>query len=392
MTLPLDGIRVIEMGQLIAGPFTTTLLAWFGAEVIKIEAPGGDPIRRWRKLDDTGTSWWWHSIGRNKKSVTLDLKQPAGRDIARRLIEKSDVVVENFRPGTMEQWGLGPDYFEADHPELIYTRISGYGQTGPYADKPGYASVCEGFGGFRHLNGFPGEAPVRPNLSMGDTLAAIHAALGTVVALFNRERGGGGQVVDVAIFEAVFNLLEAVIPEFSGAGIERAPSGTTITGIVPTNTYKSRDNKYLIIGGNGDSIFKRLMRAAGRPDMADDPRLAHNPGRVEHAVAIDAALADWCGQHDAATLLEQLAGARVPSGPIYSVADIFNDPHYQARELLETVTINGKPITLPAFAPRLTKTPGKTRWSGPQAGAHNAEVFGQLLGMDAAAIAKLSTQ
>lgn len=392
MTLPLDGIRVIEMGQLIAGPFTTTLLAWFGAEVIKIEAPGGDPIRRWRKLDDNGTSWWWHSIGRNKKSVTLDLKQPAGRDIARRLIEKSDVVVENFRPGTMEQWGLGPDYFEADHPELIYTRISGYGQTGPYADKPGYASVCEGFGGFRHLNGFPGEAPVRPNLSMGDTLAAIHAALGTVVALFNRERGGGGQVVDVAIFEAVFNLLEAVIPEFSGAGVERAPSGTTITGIVPTNTYKSRDNKYLIIGGNGDSIFKRLMRAAGRPDMADDTRLAHNPGRVEHAAAIDAALADWCSQHDAATLLEQLACARVPSGPIYSVADIFNDPHYQARELLETVTINGKPVTLPAFAPRLTKTPGKTRWSGPEAGAHNAEVFGQLLGMDAAAIAKLSTQ
>lgn len=389
MTLPLDGIRVIEMGQLIAGPFTTTLLAWFGAEVIKIEPPGGDPIRRWRKLDANGTSWWWHSIGRNKKSVTLDLKQQACRDIARQLIEKSDVVVENFRPGTMEQWGLGPDNFKTRCPELIYTRISGYGQTGPYANKPGYASVCEAFGGFRHVNGFPGEAPVRPNLSMGDTLAAIHAALGTLVALFNRERGGGGQVVDVAIFEAVFNLLEAVIPEFSGAGVEREPSGSTITGIVPTNTYKSRDGKYVVIGGNGDSIFKRLMRAAGRPDMADDERLTHNPGRCAHATEIDAAIAEWCGQHDIATLLEQLAEARVPSGPIYSVADIFNDPHYQARGLLEDVTVNGKPVTLPAFAPRLAKTPGQTLWSGPDVGEHNTEVLSQLLGMDAAAIAKL---
>lgn len=387
MTQPLSGIRVIEMGQLIAGPFTTTLLAWFGAEVIKIEPPAGDPIRHWRKLDDTGTSWWWYSIGRNKKSVTLDLKQERDRQLARQLIDKADVLVENFRPGTMEAWGLGPEAFKDNHPNLVYTRISGYGQTGPNAAKPGYASVCEGFGGFRYLNGFPGEAPVRPNLSMGDTLAAIHAALGTVMALLHRERGGAGQTVDVAIFEAVFNLLESVIPEFSGAELVREPSGTTLTGIVPTNTYRSRDGKFVIIGGNGDSIFKRLMEAAGRQDMADDPRLAHNPGRVEHEAEIDAAISHWCSQHNAADLLAQLETARVPAGPIYTVADIFSDPQYQARGLLESVTINGKPLTLPAFAPHLNATPGQTRWVGPALGEHNREVLGELLGLSDAELA-----
>ncbi len=385
----LDGIRVIEMGQLIAGPFTTTLLAWFGAEVIKIEPPKGDPIRHWRKLDENGTSWWWYSIGRNKKSVTLDLKTTQGRETARRLIEKSDILVENFRPGTMEKWGLGPGTFEDAHPDLVYTRISGYGQTGPYANKPGYASVCEGFGGFRYLNGFPGEAPVRPNLSMGDTLAAIHAALGTVMALFHRERGGGGQTVDVAIFEAVFNLLEAVIPEYSGAGEVRQPSGTTVTGIVPTNVYRSRDGKFLIIGGNGDSIYRRLMEAAGREDLANDPALAHNPGRVAHQQQIDEAISAWCITEDAASLLAKLEAARVPAGPIHSVADIMADPQYQARGLLEKVTVNGKAVTLPGFAPRLAGTPGKTRWPGPTLGEHNQDVFGDLLGMDDKEIAAL---
>jgi crotonobetainyl-CoA:carnitine CoA-transferase CaiB-like acyl-CoA transferase len=381
MNAPLAGITVIEMGQLIAGPFTTTLLAWFGAEVIKIEPPAGDPIRHWRLLDETGTSWWWYSIGRNKKSVTLNLKNTEQRILAKRLIEKADVLVENFRPGTMENWGLGPDDFKNSNPDLIYTRISGYGQTGPFANKPGYASVCEGFGGFRYLNGFPGEAPVRPNLSMGDTLAAIHAALGTVMALFNRERKGGGQVVDVAIFEAVFNLLESAIPEYAGAGVIREPSGTTLTGIVPTNTYQSRDGKYLIIGGNGDSIFKRLMQTAGRPDLAEDPRLAHNPGRVEHEAEIDEAIAYWCSLHDADKLLALLEEANVPSGPILNVADILTHPQYRARELLEGITINGKPLTIPAFAPRLSRTPGKTQWPGPELGAHNEEVLGGLLGL-----------
>lgn len=389
MKAPLEGITVVEMGQLIAGPFTTSLLGWFGAEVIKIEPPLGDPIRHWRKLDETGTSWWWYSIGRNKKSVTLDLKQSAHRQIAKKLIQQADVLVENFRPGTMEKWGLGPDKFTADNPNLIYTRISGYGQTGPYAEKPGYASVCEGFGGFRYVNGHAGEAPVRPNLSMGDTLAAIHAALGTVMALLKRERFGGGQVVDVAIFEAVFNLLEAVIPEFSGAKVVREPSGTTVTGIVPTNTYKSRDDKYIIIGGNGDSIFKRLMTAAGREDMANDPRLEHNPGRVEHEQEIDQAISAWCAKHDANALLAMLEEARVPSGPIYSVADMFADPQYHSRELLETITINGKPLEIPAFVPRLNDTPGKTRWAGPKLGEHTNEVLGEKLGLSADEIAKL---
>lgn len=386
---PLAGIRVIEMGQLIAGPFTASLLGWFGAEIIKIEPPEGDPIRHWRKLDDTGTSWWWYSIGRNKKSVTLDLKQEAQRQLARALINKADVLVENFRPGTLENWGLGPETFKVSNPGLICTRISGYGQTGPMAGKPGYASVCEGFGGFRHLNGFPEAAPVRPNLSMGDTLAALHAALGTVLALLHRARGGTGQTVDVAIFEAVFNLLESVIPEFSGAGLVRGPSGTTLTGIVPTNTYRSRDGKYLVIGGNGDSIFKRLMQAAGRPDLALDPRLAHNPGRVTHEVEIDTVISTWCAQHSAADLLARLEDAQVPAGPIYTAADIMADPQYQARGLLESVTINGKPLILPAFAPRLAATPGQTCWPGPALGEHNREVLGELLGLSETEIAAL---
>lgn len=390
MTAPLAGITVIEMGQLIAGPFTATLLAWFGAEVIKIEPPNGDPIRRWRQLDDSGTSWWWYSIGRNKKSVTLNLKDARQRQLAKQLIDSADVLVENFRPGSMEKWGLGPDAFKQSNPELIYTRISGYGQTGPMADKPGYASVCEGFGGFRYVNGEPGQAPVRPNLSMGDTLAAIHAALGTVTALFKRERSGGGQVVDTAIYESVFNLLEAVIPEYAGAGVIRQPSGTTVTGIVPTNTYRSRDGQFLIIGGNGDSIFKRLMVAAERPDLAADPRLAHNPGRVTHEAEIDAALAHWCAQHDATSLLAKLEDAEVPSGPILSVADIFQHPHYQARGLLESVTVNGQAVTLPSLAPRLADTPGETRWPGPKIGQHNQEILGERLGLSDAELRQLS--
>ena len=252
--LPLAGVKVVELGQLIAGPFAGTLLAYFGAEVIKVEPPGGDPIRGWRKLDDSGTSFWWRSIGRNKRSVTLDLKSDAGRDLAARLIDGADVLIENFRPGTLEKWGLGPERFTDSNPGLIYTRISGYGQDGPYADKPGYASVCEGIGGLRYVNGFPGERPVRPNLSLGDTVAGLHAALGILLALFERRGSGLGQVVDVALYETVFNLLEAVIPEFDGAGLIREPAGSTVTGIVPTNTYRCADGKYVIIGGNGDSI------------------------------------------------------------------------------------------------------------------------------------------
>ncbi|MEC8428162.1 MAG: CoA transferase, partial [Pseudomonadota bacterium] len=271
---PLDGVRVIEMGQLLAGPFAGVMLAYFGAEVIKVEPPkGGDPLRGWRIVEN-GTSHWFRSLGRNKKSVTLDLRQQEGRDLAAQLIDTADVVIENFRPGVMEKWGLGPEDVKKTNPELVYARISGFGQSGPYASRPGFASVCEGMSGFRYVNGFPDQAPVRPNLSIGDTVAGIHAALGVVMALYAREKGNAsGQVVDVALYEAMFNLMEGVVPEFSGAGVVREPSGTTVTGIVPTNTYRCGDGKHVVIGGNGDSIFKRLMQAVGREDMAEDERL-----------------------------------------------------------------------------------------------------------------------
>ena len=386
---PLAGYRVIELGQLIAGPFTGSMLGYFGAEVIKIEPPkGGDPIRGWRVVED-GTSLWWHSIARNKKSVTIDLKSPDGVELVKQLINTADVVIENFRPGVVEKWGLGPDEFKQSNPKLVYARISGYGQDGPNASKAGFASVCEGYSGFRYVNGHPDSAPVRPNLSIGDTIAGIHATLGVTMALLEREKSGSGQVVDVALFEAMFNLLEAVIPEYSGAGVVREPSGTTVTGIVPTNTYVCKDGKYVVIGGNGDSIFVRLMEAAEHPDMAHDPRLADNKGRVAHEDEIDAALAGWCLKYDSAVILDKLAEARVPGGPIFNVADMMADEHYQARGLFERVEINGKPLDIPAIIPKLDRTPGGTRWSGPQLGEHNDEVLGGLLGLDADGIAEL---
>jgi crotonobetainyl-CoA:carnitine CoA-transferase CaiB-like acyl-CoA transferase len=389
---PLEGLRVIELGQLLAGPFTGTILAYFGAEVIKVEPPGGDPVRGWRLLKN-GTSLWYYSLGRNKKSVTLDLKSERGRELARRLLETADVVVENFRPGLMEEWGLGPEHLKARNPGLVYARISGYGQTGPYAAKPGYASVTEGFGGFRYINGVPGEAPVRPNISLGDTLAAIHAALGIALALIQRARPGGeGQVIDVALYESVFNLMEGIVPEYDGAGAIREPSGTTVTGIVPTNTYRCSDDRYVVIGGNGDSIFRRLMQAAGRADMAANPALASNAGRVAHEPEIDAALAAWCAANPAARIIEVLEEARVPVGPIYSVADMMADPHYRARGMFERVEIDGEPLSIPAILPKLERTPGRTDWPGTAAGSHNDEVLCGMLGLDEAAIAGLRAE
>nr|WP_281368245.1 CaiB/BaiF CoA-transferase family protein [Simiduia aestuariiviva] len=392
VTKPLAGIRVIEMGQLLAGPFTGCLLGYFGAEVIKIEAPGGgDPLRNWRQLDDTGTSYWWRSLGRNKKSVTLDLRQVQGQALAAKLIDSADVLIENFRPGVMEQWGLGPEQFTSCNPKLVYARISGFGQTGPYAHKPGFASVCEGMSGFRHLNGFPGEAPVRPNLSIGDTIAGIHAALGIALALLAQRNGDqAGQVVDVSLVESMFNLMEGVVPEFSGAGLVREASGTTVTGIVPTNTYRCGNGKFVVIGGNGDSIFKRLMTAIDRADMAHDPRMADNAGRVEHQVAIDNAIAKWCLDRDSDAVIAHLEAERVPVGPIYNVADQMTDPHFQARGLFERVEINGKPLDIPALMPKLTGTPGATEWPGGAVGSHNQEVLAELLGLSADEIAELS--
>jgi len=379
---PLAGYRVIELGQLLAGPFAGCMLGYFGAEVIKIESPnGGDPIRRWREMRGD-TSLWWRSLARNKKSVTIDLKTTQGIELVRQLIEKADVVIENFRPGVVEKWGLGPNDFSDSNPGLVYARISGYGQDGPYASKPGFASVCEGMSGFRYVNGHPGEAPVRPNLSIGDTISGIHAALGIVLALLEKQGSGSGQVIDVALVESMFNLMEAVVPEFDGNGVIRQPSGSTVTGIVPTNTYRCSDGKYIVIGGNGDSIFQRLMVAAGYPDMAEDPRLASNQGRVEHELEIDTVLTQWCAAHDSAYLLELLDQARVPAGPIYNVEDMLNDEHFNARGLFETVEIDGQPLKIPAIVPKLSRTPGATRWPGGELGHDNQEVLEGLLGLD----------
>ncbi|MBE1298437.1 MAG: CoA transferase [Alteromonadaceae bacterium] len=380
---PLDGIRVIEFGQLLAGPFAGSILSYFGAEVIKIEPPGsGDPIRGWREVDE-GTSFWWRSLGRNKKSVTLDLKQAQGRELARKLADSADVIIENFRPGTMEKWGLGPQELKKSNPKLVYARISGFGQTGPYAKRPGFASVCEGMSGFRYLNGFPGEVPVRQNLSIGDTISGIHAALGIALAIIQRSNDpqNNGQVVDVALYESMFNLLEAVVPEYSGAGVVREASGTTVTGIVPTNTYRCSDGKFVVIGGNGDSIFKRLMQTVGRNDLAEDPRLSDNAGRVQHEAEIDAVLKHWCEHQTSAQVLQNLETSKVPAGPIYNVEDMLADAHFNERGLFEEVEINGKPLKIPAILPKLADTPGRTDWPGGDVGSHNSEVLGEVLGL-----------
>lgn len=388
---PLEGIRVIELGQLLAGPFTGSMLAYFGAEVIKVESPnGGDPIRGWREVQN-GTSLWWHSLGRNKKSVTIDLKTDEGRSLVKELIDNADVLIENFRPGVMEQWGLGPEDVKPTNPGIIYTRISGYGQDGPNSTKPGFASVCEGFSGFRYVNGFEDQAPVRPNLSIGDTIAGIHAALGVTLAIIERSNNvqGEGQVIDVALYESMFNLMEAVVPEYDGAGIVRQPSGTTVTGIVPTNTFRCRDGKYVVIGGNGESIYRRLMIAVGRKDMAEDPELADNAKRVIHEQKIDKVLADWCLENDSRTVIDILEAERVPVGPIYNIEDMMADPHYQARGMFEQVEIDGKPLKIPAILPKLGSTPGETKWSGPKLGSHNDEIFRDLLGLDNERLDKL---
>lgn len=391
---PLEGIRVLEMGQLIAGPFAGQMLAYFGADVVKIEPPGkGDPLRTWRLLDEQGTSYWWSSIARNKRSLALDLSSSEGQAIAKQLIDKTDVLIENFRPGKMESWGLGPESFKSSNPKLVYTRVSGYGQDGPYAAKPGFASVCEGVAGMRYVNGFPGEAPVRANLSLGDTFAGLHAVIGILLSLVNRPHDNGqGQTVDVSIVESVFNMMEGVVSEYDGTGTVREPSGTTVTGIVPTNTYACADGKYIVIGGNGDSIFKRLMQAIGRDDMADNEAMANNAGRVEHESEIDDVLSKWCASQNASQALEILDGASVPAGPINSIADVLDDPHFQARGSFEPVMVNGQQRQVPAVHPRLERTPGSTDWAGPELGEHTESVLRAWLDADDAAMERWSEQ
>ncbi|MEM7100437.1 MAG: CaiB/BaiF CoA-transferase family protein [Pseudomonadota bacterium] len=387
---PLNGIKVIELGQLLAGPFAGTMLAYFGAEVIKVEPPGdGDPIRGWRLLDESGTAFWWRSLGRNKKSVTANLRTEQGRSVARRLMQNADVVIENFKPGSLEKWGLGPETFVTDNPDLIFARISGYGQDGPNSHKPGYASVTEAYSGFRYVNGFPDGVPVRPNLSIGDTVAGLHAVLGILLAIVSRHQNNtSGQVVDVALYEAMFNLMEGMVPEYDGAGAIREPSGSTLTGIVPTNTYLCGDGKHVVIGANGDSIFVRLMQALGREDIAEDPKYADNAGRVVHEDYIDGVIAVWTKARSSEDVIEVLEAAQVPVGPIYNVADMMADPHYQARGMFESIETPSGPLKIPAMLPKLSKTPGSTEWPGGEVGTHTDEILSGL-GFSAAEITQL---
>ncbi|MBI2296119.1 MAG: CoA transferase [Betaproteobacteria bacterium] len=377
---PLQGIRVIELGTLIAAPFCARLLAEFGAEVIKIESPdGGDPLRKWRKLHQ-GTSLWWYVQGRNKKSLTLDLKHPEAQEIVHKLARHADIVVENFRPGAMEKWNLGWERLSKINPRLIMVRLSGFGQTGPYRDRPGFGAIAESMGGLRYVTGYPDRPPVRVGVSIGDSIAALHGVIGALMALHHRNvNGGRGQFVDVALYEAVFNMMESVLPEYDMFGFVRERSGASLPGIVPSNTYVTRDNKYVVIGANADPIFKRMMNAIGRPDLANDPQLAHNDGRVARTEEIEKAIGEWVAAHDLERALDVLEKADVPSSKIFDIADIVKDAHYAAREMIRPHRLkDGTLLKLPGIVPRMSETSGDTRWVGPELGEHTAEVLAAL--------------
>jgi len=385
---PLDGVRVLELGQLLAGPFAGTLLGYFGAEVIKIEPPAGDPLRSWRGMLG-GTSLWWRSLARNKRCVVVDLHHLEGRDIVRKLARSCDAIIENFRPGTMEAWGLGPDELRADHAGLIYVRVSGFGQTGPYRRRAGFASVCEAVAGLRHITGVIGGPSVRSNLSLGDTLGGLHATIGLLLALIQRGRTGEGQVVDVALTESVLNVLESVLPEFEHLGMVRGPSGATITGVVPSNVYPCKDGRSVVLGANTDRLFVVLMRAIGREDLATAADLAHNPGRVARASDIDAAITAWTQSRSLEDAVQSLNDEGIPAGPINDVRDIARDPHFIERGLWERLDVDGESVALPALAPRLDATPGRSAWAGPALGAHTDQVLAELTGASAELLADL---
>ncbi|MDN3560993.1 CoA transferase [Halomonas sp. FeN2] len=387
--LPLQGLKVLELGQLIAGPFATKLLGEFGADVIKIEPPGtGDPLRKWRMIED-GTSLWWHVQTRNKRSVALDLRSEEGQDLVRQLAAEADVVVENFRPGTLDNWGLGWEALSQLNPRLIMVHISGYGQTGPYRDKPGFGVIGEAMGGLRYLTGQPGEPSVRVGVSIGDSLSALYAVIGTLLALQERNRSGLGQEIDVALYESVFAMMESLLPEFDASGQVREPSGSALPGITPSNAYRCQGGDYVLIAGNGDSIFKRLMGVIGRDDLANDPALAHNDGRSQQADMIDAAIQAWTAERPRDAILQALDDARVPAGYPYTAEDIAFDPHYLAREMIQTFTRpNGKPLKVPGVLPKLSATPGRIGDGGPTLGQHTDDVLDEL-GIDHETRAKL---
>ena len=366
---PLAGIRVVELGQLIAGPFAARILAEYGATVIKIEPPGvGDPLRKWRHLHD-GTSLWWRVQARNKRSVTADLKTPEGQEIVRRLAAEADIVIENFRPGSLEKWGLGFDVLSGLNPKLVLVRLSGYGQTGPYRDRPGFGVIGEAMGGMRYTTGSPDRPPARTGISIGDSIAGLYGVIGALMSVINVVRNGGpGQVVDVALTESVLNVMEGLVPEYGVKGEIRERSGGSLPGIVPTDAYPCRDG-YVLIAGNGDSIFKRLMRAIGRDDLGEYPRLARNDGRAAEVEAIDRAIADWTADRTIAEVLDAMNAASVPVGRIYNAADIVADPHYRAREMIVDMELaDGTPMPVPGISPKLSATPGAIRWLGPELG------------------------
>jgi formyl-CoA transferase len=403
---PLAGIKVLELGTLIAGPFCSRMLAEFGANVIKVEAPGnGDPLRQWRVLKD-GTSLWWSVQARNKKSLTLNMKDPQAQEIARKLALDADVIIENYRPGVLEKWNLGYEDLKQVNPAAIMVRLSGYGQTGPLRDLPGFGAIGESMGGIRYVSGHPDRPPVRIGISIGDSIAALHGVIGAMMALRHRDVTGGrwngksgaecvagqGQMVDVALYEAVFNMMESMVPEFDHAGVVRERTGGALPGIVPSNTYTTGDGQNIVIAGNGDAIFKRLMTAIGRDDMANDPGLARNDGRVPRTEEIDAAIQQWCATQTIEAALATLQAADVPVGKIYSVKDMMSDAQFLARGMFEQHHFaDGTPVKLPAVTPKMSETPGQTRWLGPELGEHSDEIL-RSLGYDDAQIKRLREQ
>jgi formyl-CoA transferase len=378
MSGPLSGVRVLELGSLIAGPFCAKTLADFGAEVVKIEPPGeGDALRKWRRMRN-GTSLWWQVQSRNKRSVTCDLRRPEGQEIVRRLARGAHIAVENFRPGALEKWNLGWEALARENPKLVLVRISGYGQSGPYKERPGFAAIAEAVGGFRYVNGFPDRPPARPNLSLGDTLAALHGVIGALVALREAEKTGRGQIVDVALYESVFNCMESLLPEYDAQGYVRERSGSALPGIAPSNLYPCKDG-YVLIAGNADSLFSRLMTAIGRADLRDDPALARNDGRAAQMERIDEAISEYTRTRTLNEILGVMEKAEVPAGRIYSAADIAADPHFAARGMLQSIVAgDGEPLKVPGIVPKLSATPGAIRSAAPKLGEHTEEVLREL--------------